>query len=60
MLRQFAHTDMAKNSRGELELTDEARFAMRRPDESEMDYYERRYKERVSTLHLISTNINSN
>ncbi len=56
MLRQFAHSDMARNSRGELELTDEARSAMRRPNESEMDYYERRYQERVSVLNIFIRN----
>lgn len=26
--------------------------AMRRPDESDMDYFERRYQERVSSTHM--------
>ena len=46
-LRQFAHNDLTKNSRGELELSKEAKSAERRHGESELDYYERRYKERV-------------
>ncbi len=46
-LRQIAHNDMARNQRGELEPTPEAQSAMRRPGESELDYYERRYQERV-------------
>jgi hypothetical protein len=46
-LRQFAQNDLVKNARGELELSKEAKSAERRPGESEMDYYERRYKERV-------------
>ena len=46
-LRQFAHADLQRNAQGQLEATTEAKSAMRRPDESEMDYYDRRYKERV-------------
>lgn len=47
-LRQFAHSDAARNSQGQLEPSKEALAAMRKPGESELDYYERRYQERVS------------
>ena len=33
-----------------MELTKEAKSAERRPGESELDFYERRYKERVTKL----------
>jgi hypothetical protein len=46
-LRQFAQNDLFRNSKGQLELTNEAKSAERRPGESELDYYERRYQERV-------------
>ena len=45
---------MARNPRtGQMELTKEAKSAERRPDESELDYYERRYKERVMLILFI-------
>ena len=47
-LRQHATNDFVRNPRtGQLEQSKEAKAAERRPDESELDYYERRYKERV-------------
>ncbi len=50
-LKQYAHAEMARNPRtGELEQSKEAKSAERRSDESELDYYERRYKERVCAL----------
>jgi hypothetical protein len=53
-LRQFATNDMVRNPRtGQMELTKEAKAAERRPDESELDYYERRYKERVKLNKLL-------
>jgi len=42
-LRQYANTDLNRNSSGQ--LLDKS--AERRSNESELDYYERRYKERV-------------
>ena len=38
---------MIKNSKGQMELSKETKSIERRNGESEMDYYERRYKERV-------------
>ena len=38
---------MAINSRGELELTPNAKASMMQSGESELEFYERRYKERV-------------
>lgn len=47
-LKQIAHAEMVRNPRtGELEQSQEAKSAERRPGESELDYYDRRYKERV-------------
>lgn len=46
-LKQYAHADMVKNSRGEYVQSKEAQSAERRPGEDEMDYYDRRYKERM-------------
>ncbi len=39
---------MTRNSRGELVQSLEAKSAERRPGESELDYFDRRYKERVN------------
>ena len=47
MARQFAYTDSQVGPNGELMLSKEAKSQQRRPDESELDYYERRYQERV-------------
>jgi len=49
-LKQYAHADMVRNSRGELVQSSEAKSAERRPGESELDYFDRRYKERVNGL----------
>lgn len=44
-IRQFANTDLNRNSIGELE----DKSAVRRSGESELDYFDRRYKERMRT-----------
>jgi len=49
-LKQYAHADMVRNSRGELVQSSEAKSAERRPGESELDYFDRQYKERVNGL----------
>ena len=45
-IRQFANTDLNRDNFGDLQ--DES--AARRKNESELDYYERRYKERVNNF----------
>ena len=49
-IKQFAQHDLARNSKGELEQSKEAKSAERREGESELDYFDRRYKERVCEL----------
>ena len=50
-LRQYATSDLVQNAKsGKLEPSKEALSAERRVGETELDYYERRYKERVLTL----------
>lgn len=44
-IRQFANTDLNRNSIGELE----DKSAERRSGESELDYFDRRYNERMRT-----------
>jgi hypothetical protein len=46
-LRQFAHADQVRNAKGQLEPSKEAKSQQRQQGESELDYYERRYQERV-------------
>ncbi len=47
-LRQFAYADSKVGPDGALALSEEAKSQQRKPGESELDYYERRYQERVS------------
>jgi hypothetical protein len=47
VLRQFAYADSTIGQNGDLVLSAEAQSQQRRAGESELDYYERRYKERV-------------
>jgi hypothetical protein len=46
-LRQFAHLNIQSNFDGKSGFSNEAKSQMRQPNETELDYYERRYKERV-------------
>ena len=57
-LRQHAHSDLIRNRDGLLEASPEARSQARQPGESELDFYERRYQERVSKLHLTNPKLN--
>lgn len=52
-LRQFAYLDSKVGPNGELVLSDEAKSQQRKPGESEMDFYERRYQERVNKFKSI-------
>jgi hypothetical protein len=53
MLKQYAHTELVQNSKGQLVPTKEALSSQRREGESELDFYERRYQERVNYDFLI-------
>lgn len=46
-IKQYAQHDLVRNSKGELVQSNEAKSAERRQGESELDYFERRYKERM-------------